>query len=374
MSEKIKDLEHKIVTVKNVLEKVDLQNELAWELRVVDTKQSLSIVEETQALSNSNKYNKGLAESLRIQSSIFLILSNYDLSFQKAIEALGLFRALKDKKGEASVIFLLGRNSQTLGDLENALKYYLMSLLIYETINDESGIIAAHLNIGNIYGNKKDYDNSLYYFSKALRLCKNHQWALANKSILLGNIGSIFGFQKEYTKALEYYFESVKLEEIINNNSDFSFNYTNIAEVYLLTGDISGAEKYYMKALTMAVDNQNKLGEAICLLGIGQVEGKLKKVDQAIRSFEKAIAIAKAHSLNQVFADIYLALSETYFDKGDYFSALEYHKKFFKEKEREFNQDENRRMKNLMVLHQVDTLKKESEIHRVTNDELKKLN
>lgn len=374
MSEKIKDLEHKIIAAKNLLEKIDFQNELAWELRAVDTKQSLSIAEETQALSTNNKYNKGLAESLKIQSSIFLILSNYDLSFQKAIGALELFRVLKDKKAEAAVITILGRNSQNLGDYENALKYYLMSLLIYETINEESGIVAAYLNIGNIYGIKKDYDNSLYYFSKALHLCKNHEWAMSSKSILLGNIGCIYGFQKEYQKALEYYFESAKITESNNSNSDFSINYSNIAEVYLLTDDISNAEKYYSKALTVAIDKQNKLSEAVCLLGIGQVKRKLKKTDEAIRSIENAITIAKAHSLNQILADTYLALSEIYFDKEDYLTALKYHKSFYKEKEREFNKEENKKTKSLMVLHQVDALKKESELHRISNDELKKLN
>ncbi|MCC6690332.1 MAG: tetratricopeptide repeat protein [Bacteroidia bacterium] len=373
MSDRIKEIEEQIVLAKDDYDRIDLRNEMAWELRLSDIKQSLSIAEETYQSARILNYNKGMAAALRTQANAHQALYQFDLSFQKGIESLEHYRSINDKQGEASAIALLGRNSFLLGDFENALKYYLLSLQIRELLKDTSGIVSMYTNVGNIYGIKKDYSNALNYFLKGLEMGKSIPDS-QSKAIILGNIGSVYGLRKEFDKALEYYFECMKLTEGSKANNDYTPNYANIAEAFLMQGKLIEAEKYYAKSLLLAESTGNKVGEALSLLGFGSTYIKLKSLDKALACLEKALGIAPAYTDKNILAEIYLALSELYVQKEDYAKALDYHKKFYSEKEQLFTEEAEKKTQNLLILHQVETLKKESEEHRISNDELKKLN
>jgi serine phosphatase RsbU (regulator of sigma subunit) len=141
-----------------------------------------------------------------------------------------------------------------------------------------------------------------------------------------------------------------------------------------MKGDVVNAEKYYSLGLTAATATENKHGEATCLLGFGKTSLRLKNTDEAIQHLENALNIVTTYSLKGVLSEVYQTLSEVYTQTKDYEKALDYHKKFYTEKEREFTEETDKKTQNLLVLHQVDTLKKESEFHRLSHDELKKLN
>jgi tetratricopeptide (TPR) repeat protein len=175
MSDQLKDIKRKIDISKDVHEKIDLQNQLAWELRLTDLRQSLTTAEQVCQAALEINYEKGIAESLRTQTNAHQLLSNFDLSFEKGIGALAHYRNLNDKEGEAYIITLLARNSYILGDYENSLKYNLLSMQIREAMNDIPGVISTLTNIGNIYGVKRDYDNALKHFLKGLELGVNHE-------------------------------------------------------------------------------------------------------------------------------------------------------------------------------------------------------
>jgi len=96
MEDKLKSITDKLEVSEDVLEKINLQNLLAWELRLSNPKKSLVIAEQTYKSAKEENYTRGLADSLKTQASTYSILSNHNLSFQKGIEALDLFRVLKE--------------------------------------------------------------------------------------------------------------------------------------------------------------------------------------------------------------------------------------------------------------------------------------
>src|SRR5574337_95826 len=106
MSDRIKEIEEQIVLAKDDYDRIDLRNEMAWELRLSDIKQSLSIAEETYQSARILNYNKGMAAALRTQANAHQALYQFDLSFQKGIESLEHYRSINDKQGEASAIAL----------------------------------------------------------------------------------------------------------------------------------------------------------------------------------------------------------------------------------------------------------------------------
>lgn len=355
---------------RNTFEKIDLQNQLAWELRLSDIKGSLANATITYNSSLEVSYIKGKAESLRIQANAFYVLSKYDQSFQKAIEALELFRELKDRSGEAAIITMLGINSYSLGDYENSLKYHILSWQIQEGINDIPGIIVSLTNIGTIYCIKKDFHHAIQHFEKGLELARSIGGRPADEAILLINLGSIHSRNKEHEKALEFYFESLNRYNYLNNTGVL----LSISESFFNIGDLMNAEKYYLLGLKKAISLESNFGEAKALLGLGKVAHKRGKHKLAIQYLEGSISKAEFTSEENILAEAYLSLSEVWASNKDYEKALSYHKLFCKEKEREFSREADIKTQSLLVLHQVETLKKESESQRAVNDELKKLN
>jgi len=104
MHDPLKDIETRLSKCENILEKIDLQNKFSWELRVNNIRQTLILAEEAYGAAVQIKHLNGMAESLRIQSFAHQVLENYDLSFQKAIEALGVYRKTENREGEDSIL------------------------------------------------------------------------------------------------------------------------------------------------------------------------------------------------------------------------------------------------------------------------------
>ncbi|MBL7892818.1 MAG: tetratricopeptide repeat protein [Bacteroidia bacterium] len=370
MSDNLKNIQRKINLATNALEKIDLQNQLAWELRLTDIKESLANAIITYNSSLEASYIKGKAESLRVQANAFYVLSKYDQSFHKAIEALELFRELNDKSGEAAIITMLGINSYSLGDYENSLKYHILSCQIREEINDIPGIIISLTNIGTIYFIKKDYAHAAQHFEKGLELARSIGGRPADEAILLINLGSIHSHNKEHEKALQFYFESINRYNFLNNVAVL----LSISESFLNIGDLTNAEKYYLLGLDKAISLESNFGEAKARLGLGKVAYKRGEHKLAVQYLEQSITKAGFSSEENILAEAYLSLSEVWASNKDYEKALSYHKLFCTEKEKEFSREADKKTQSLLVLHQVETLKKESESQRALNDELKKLN
>ncbi len=107
MTDRLKKIEIQLLKSVDPLEKIDLQNQLSWELRSSDVKQSLFLAEQANEASRKINYSKGAAESLKNQAQTYQVMENYDLSFQKTIEALEIYRKLKDSEGEDAIIRFL---------------------------------------------------------------------------------------------------------------------------------------------------------------------------------------------------------------------------------------------------------------------------
>lgn len=382
MADQKKEINPNSKTPQHTYEKIDHQNQLAWSLRVRGTKQSYIAAQEAYELAVEINYPKGIAEALRSQSHYYNMVSNYDMSFQCAIKSHEMFREAKNRTGEATALSLLGNSSFSLGDYENALKYYLLCMEIQKELNDNLGLMTIHTNVANVYGVKKDFDNALKYYFDGLEqqrdissvdedvMIRIHN----NKAVITGNIGSIYAEMGEYALAIEFFTESVELAKKYHNNLLITSNQNNTAECYLRLGDLINAEKFFRIGLKSSMDSENKLGHATSLHGLGELALAENNVDLAIEHLENARKIAEDFLLKRIVTDIYSSLSGAYSKKKDYKMALYFHKKFYAEKELLFNEEANKKMQNLMILHQVEVLKNESESQRESNEKLTKLN
>ena len=160
---------------------------------------------------------------------------------EMTIEALGKMGNIFSTKGEFKIAENLYKRSYNL-----ALKHgkgeknsWIFSLM------------------GKNYLNKKDFDNSILYFNKAIAIeeKKGDRYDLMK---YINNLGNVYYNMEKYDKALEYLRESLAISESLGDIYTKSISYGNVADVYISLNRYKIATKYIKTAIELAKKMKNK--------------------------------------------------------------------------------------------------------------------
>ena len=102
-------------------------------------------------------YKQGTAETLR-------------QAIAKWEEALPLYRATDDKKGEYLTLTNIGGVYSSLGEKQKALDYYNQSLPLTRQVGDKAGEAVTLNNIGAVYDSLGEKQKALDYYNQSLPL------------------------------------------------------------------------------------------------------------------------------------------------------------------------------------------------------------
>jgi tetratricopeptide (TPR) repeat protein len=263
-----------------------------------------------------------------------------------ALRAYKISQQAEYAVGKINAMIKLGYYSFRSSDYKSAMEYAQNAREMAEDLNLQKELAFALRLIGTIYNEFGDYNNSSGYFFKSLRIFEK----IGSKegiSQALGDIGMDFYYQQDYTKALDYYYRALKLANELNNPSLIKRQYNNISNVHgdlmeadsaiyyldkaiiinqklkdhlgegtnimnigfnlLNKGEYNTALQSFGKAMDIFVKLNNKTRMAECSLNMGYCYQVLNKVDECIKSFSQALAIAKELSY---FRIIYMASQE----------------------------------------------------------------
>jgi serine phosphatase RsbU (regulator of sigma subunit) len=96
--------------------------------------------------------------------------------------------------------------------------------------------------------------------------------------------------------------------------------------------------------------------------------------NMALYYFERARALAEELGAKDLLYQAHQAFAEEYERIGDIEKAYAHFKKFHEIERQVFNEESDKKTKNLQIIHQVEQTKKEAEIQRLRNVELAELN
>ena len=85
-------------------------------------------------------------------------------------QALELSEKLKDEKGKARALKLIGIGYAISGNLQKAIQFSEKALEVYEKTGDEINTANCLNTIGNVYNNLSNYYKALEYHSRALKI------------------------------------------------------------------------------------------------------------------------------------------------------------------------------------------------------------
>ena len=274
---------------------------------------------------------------LRQMSPNYLEDNNLERFYSLNIKGLELAKSLNHRREIGKFSINIGLFFEKTDDYYEALNYYEEALKISREFKNEIDISACLNNIGNIYRSIGEFDKSLHYSLQALeidRLLKNDYYECIdlnnlgityklkgiksdqiedfNQALLyyndalilstklqdqkteiriLNNIGSLLNHLNKPEDALEHFLKSSQIAEKINDIEAMGMILNNLGIIYYNQGDYEESNKYYQRAIDLALEYQGGpvLWEAY--LERAKALEKQEKLTEAIDSYKNSISI-----------------------------------------------------------------------------------
>ena len=327
-------------------------------------------------------------------ASISKIISQGKKLMAEDIEAAnGVFKIAEKKAINSSndiqraIIYLNLANSYLrLSDAKNASNYYLKAKALSERLKNNELLGEIHLGLGGMYWQNKDNKNALLNFNKALALCKKDDYKL--KTSILGNIGMIYytlsdvpdksasnGIRKDkdlVRKAIVYNKRAFTIAQEKNLARKVITQGSNLCLEYIDLGKLDSAS-FFLKIVEEGI---SKNPDPQLLTSFYSNKARLlraqKQYSEAILAYKKSIENGKILGEVRFEYEGYLALAETFEEKNDLKSAIKYYNLYINTKDSALSQENFAEAADLQ--NKYESQKKESEILKLNNDNLKKSN
>jgi len=256
-------------------------------------------------------YQQGTAQSLR------QAIAKYE-------EALKLFRAVGDRRGEAVILNNIGKVYSALGEQQKALEYYNQSLPLTRATGDRRGEAVMLTNIGKVYSALGEQQKALEYYNQSLPLFRA-TGDRGGEAVTLNYIGLVYSELGEIQKALEYYSQSLPLTRAVGDRGSEATTLTNIGSVYLVLGENQKGLEYYSQSLPLSRALGDRTREAVILNNIGQVYSALGDNQKALEYYSQSLPLSRAVGDRKQEANTLTNIGGVYSALGDNQKALEYY-------------------------------------------------
>lgn len=225
--------------------------------------------------------------------------------------------AVKQLPRSVDAHFCLGQSLMQVGDLNGALQSMKRA---EELTSHKEDLMYIANYIGRIISTIGNYEEALKYYSSALTLAQDLRNTRMEASIL-NNLASVYDKQGNQDKALTYFNKSLALEP---NESSKATTYNNIALIYSSRGDYSQAVEYLQKSIEIHNRAGDYHGVAQTILNLGDTY-RSKALYQESES-TLASGLEKIRKVGDRYweATAYLYMGWLYRDMGDRQQARTY--------------------------------------------------
>ncbi|MEC4811917.1 MAG: CHAT domain-containing tetratricopeptide repeat protein [Scytonema sp. PMC 1069.18] len=224
----------------------------------------------------------------------------YETALQSCLQALKIYREIKDRQGEGQTLKNLVNIYYVLGDYAKVVEYQQQVLIIARESNNSEVEGEALSNLGVAYYQLGDYSKAVENLQQGLtigRSIDNRQMECIN----LVYLGQTYASWEEYTKAAEYYEQALPIARELKNRSGEGALAGSLALAYEQLGNYEKATEYYQLMLTVAQEFQNTETETAASrslerLKLGLTPRKLEEAQQQIEQARQQLQQARENN------------------------------------------------------------------------------
>ncbi|MCK4411544.1 tetratricopeptide repeat protein [Candidatus Bipolaricaulota bacterium] len=149
---------------------------------------------------------------------------------------------------------------------------------------------------------------------------KSKAEAYNHLGVAYNNIGSS-------EKSIDWFLKALKIMEQIDNKNGIANSLVNLGQANFYLESFSKALGYFQKALQVREKLNSKESISQSLILLGNAEAKMAEYDRALDYYSKALVIKEQLNDKQSISQIYCNLGNVYLETGEQEKALQYHLK-----------------------------------------------
>ncbi len=327
-------LQIELKKVKNDIDKAKILNAIADQYKYSDPNKMVEYGNQAMQLAQKINYKIEEGNAYSNIATANIILGDYKKALDNFILSKEIFEennpSSSNKKevaqGLAKAYGGMGIVFSEQSNYSKALQFYLKSVKIYESLNDESKCAKLYNNIGVVYKSQHSDFKALEYFIKAQKI--QEKLKDVNVGITLTNIANIYLKQKSLDKAFEYY-------DLAKNSLDKNPNpralgewYNNMGLYFTAKNQNDEAVINWQNAIATFQSIDDKFGLADTYIFLGEFYLDKDKLEEALQYTDKALALATEINVLEQKAIAEKLLSDIYAKKGNSNLALEHFQKY----------------------------------------------
>ncbi|HYF03421.1 MAG TPA: tetratricopeptide repeat protein, partial [Patescibacteria group bacterium] len=263
-------------------------------------------------------------EKAKLLNQLSFMLHSYDkqASWNAIHHAAKEARMADDPEILAMSLWRLGVSSRAIGRMDDAIAHCEEALGIAR----EASLTLIHQGIinslGVIYQQQGDFEKAMELYQESLALATAAQ-GKKNVAVIHANLGLLHVAKSSFREAFENYHHSIRLYAEIGETLPLNL-FTNIAQLYLFTGNYKESLDYLLQALPMARQQQKVQIEATILTTIINVHYEFGQLEQAVSYIAEAAAFIAQAGEYATQVESFVEFSRVYADTGDFASARKY--------------------------------------------------
>ena len=362
MTEKVTDLMRQLSSSTAAPERVEILRLLAKEYLTLNPAKGRTHAQEALELARQNQLGQDvIADLLCILCGLNEHTGDFASALSQALSAQSIFNEIDDPAGQARALHLLSGVCMELGDYPQALDSALKSLNQYSELAEAAGQLRALNNLGIIYNRLGEYKKELGTYQQALQIAREIEHP-KNESVLLNNIAMAHLSMEAYEYALQHAEDCLTLAKEIGFAALESNVVSTLGDICRKMGNYSRAERLFAQSLDLSRQQGQGYLEMYNLLSIGKLALSREQYENASAQLEAALTLAETLQTKSEIAEIHRALSQAHATRGDFEAALDHHRSFHEIKESLFNAESDQKLKNLQIIHDTETAKREARL------------
>ncbi len=204
--------------------------------------------------------------------------------------------------------------------IKESIEFYNKALDIYKGLKNERKIADTYVNLGSIFSDLKEDKMALNYYFKALS-CLKRLKNMEAETILLNNIGNIYKEMADFTRA-EYYFKKAMHSSFaIKDSFSMAMVSHNLGVNYYMQKNTDSAIVFYHRSLDYLSNYDEGIGHVYNYEQISQSYLDQNNITKAELFAQKALSIIQAAGIQGEETALYSLLSSIY-EKKNRFSSI----------------------------------------------------
>jgi predicted ATPase len=283
---------------------------------------ALKLCREALRYYESIEDTQGLGWSHNLIGDILQELGNYAEARHHYQRGLSAYVESGDRKGVAWSFTNLGRVIEATGDFNGAKQMFREGMALDKEFGDRRAMAWASLLMGQTCWALGEYEEAQRHYDEGGRLYQETEdprgmaWSLDLK-------GNLAVAKRDFEQADSFYEQSLLLlkKEGLNLQNQGWYSYHK-GTIDFFTGRMGSARKWFEKGLTFFEKTDDPLGQVTSLTHLGETALEQGKVAQAEKFFTKALRLALPIQLIPHAVDLLVALAKLLKAKNDERSAL----------------------------------------------------